>query len=416
MKSDIPQLMHERALDAIVVCGNTDISTDLSYVTGGARLEGAVFVQRRDGSTVLVASDLERENAAATGHPTRLWSEWDLTQYMEAANGDRLQATLAQWADLLRDLSVSGRVGFYGVGASARTLMGDVGAGYLFLDALGKANATIQPVGELAPTLFSAARETKDNAELAAMRRVGQRTCEVISSVIAFLQAHNVQNETLIKPDGGALTIGDVKAHIRLELVRRNLTEAHENIFSQGRDAAIGHNVGQWDMPLRLGQSIVFDIFPRDAATGYFHDITRTFFLGYAPEHLAVRWRQVKTMYDLVLERMRVGELCSSYQAMTCDYFEDLGFPTTRSNPKTQRGYNHSLGHGVGLDVHEGPSLRLIAGNTTRLQPGHVVSVEPGLYDPDEGWGIRIEDTVAFDESGNLLNLSDFPYDMIIPM
>ena len=102
----------------------------------------------------------------------------------------------------------------------------------------------------------------------------------------------------MVKADGSPLTIGDVKAHIRLELAKRNLEETHENIFSQGRDAGVPHNSGRHDMPLRLGQSIIFDIFPRDAATGYFHDITRTFFLGYAPDDLAMRWRQIKTIYD----------------------------------------------------------------------------------------------------------------------
>ena len=184
----------------------------------------------------------------------------------------------------------------------------------------------------------------------------------------------------------------------------------------QGRDAGVPHNNGQHDMPLRLGQSIIFDIFPRDRSTGYFHDITRTWFLGYAPDDLLQRWQQVKTIYDALLAEMRVGEKCSLYQHMACDYFEDLGYPTTRHDPKTEVGYNHSLGHGLGRDVHEEPRLSHMPGNDAVLQPGHVVSVEPGLYYPDEGWGIRIEDTVAFDEDGNLINLSDYPYDPVIPL
>jgi Xaa-Pro aminopeptidase len=245
---------------------------------------------------------------------------------------------------------------------------------------------------------------------------VGQQTGEVVDSVIALIQAQTVRDGMLFGQDGKPFTVGDVKAHIRLELARRNLDEAHENIFCPGRDGAIGHNTGQYEMPLRLGESIVFDIFPRDRATGYFHDLTRTFFLGYAPEALAHRWQQVKTVFDLVLERMKVGEPCRAYQDLTCDFFEDLGYPTTRADAKTQRGYTHSLGHGVGLDIHEPPSLNLMPDNATLLQPGHVVSVEPGLYDADEGWGIRIEDTIAFDEEGKLINLSNYRYEMVIPM
>ena len=416
MKSDIPNLMRDRNLDAIVVAGNTDVCSDLAYLTGGAALEGAVYIQRQSGETTLIASDLEREVAEETGNPVRLWSEWDIGHYMKAHEGDKLAAAIAQWSDLLRDLNIAGRVGFYGQGTGARVLVGDTGAGYVFLNALTAANPHIEIVGELAPNLFSLARETKDAAELATMRRVGVLTGEVIANVIAFIQAHRIRDDVVIKTNGNPLTIGDVKAHISMELARRNLDEAHENILAQGRDAAIGHNRGQPDMALRLGQTIVFDIFPRDRAAGYFHDITRTFFLGYAPPLLAERWRQVKTIFDHLLDELRIGELCSHYQAITCDFFENLGYPTIRTDSKTQRGYTHNLGHGVGRDIHEAPTLRLIAGNTTRLQPGHVISVEPGLYDPDEGWGIRIEDTVAFDSEGKLINLSTAPYDMVIPM
>lgn len=408
MKSDLPRLMLERRLDAIVVSGDTDTSTDLAYLSGGAKLEGALYLQRANAEPVLFASPIERELAASTGYRVRLWSDYDIVEYTKRNNNDRFAAYVARLTDLLRDEGVSGRVAFYGTA--------DQGYSYIFLKALAAANPQLEIVGETFPNLFHIARQTKDNAELAAMAHVGKQTGEVVDSVIALLQAQKVRDGMLIGQDGRPFTVGDVKAHIRMELARRNLEEAHENIFCPGRDGAVGHNTGQYDMPLRLGESIVFDIFPRDRATGYFHDLTRTFFLGYAPEVLGQRWLQVKTVFDLALSRMKVGEPCRSYQDLTCDFFEDLGYPTLRSDPKTQRGYTHSLGHGVGRDVHEPPVLNLMPDNTTALQPGHVISIEPGLYDVDEGWGIRIEDTVAFDEDGQLINLSNYRYDMVIPV
>jgi len=408
MKSDIPKLMQDRRLDAIVVYGDTDTSSDLAYLTSGVHLERAMYLQACGDAPILFASPIERENAAKTGLPVRLWSDYDIGGYLNAHDNDRLAATVAQFSDLLRDQGMQGRVGFYG--------LADQGYSYLFLSALAAANPQIEIVGEIQPNLFSIARQTKDAKELAAMQRVAGLTTEVIDSVFTFIQSHGVQNETIIKDDGCPLTVGDVKAHIRLEVAKRNLEEVHENIFSQGRDAGVPHNRGQLDMPLRLGQSIIFDIFPRDRTTGYFHDITRTFFLGYAPEELADRWQQIKIIFDELLTNMRVGEQCSLYQHLTCDYFEALGYPTTRSDPKTKVGYNHSLGHGVGLDIHEGPGLSHLPDNTAVLQPGHVVSVEPGLYYPDDGWGIRIEDTIAFDEHGNLVNLPVYPYEMVIPV
>ena len=82
----------------------------------------------------------------------------------------------------------------------------------------------------------------------------------------------------------------------------------------------------------------------------------------------------------------------------------------------TREGYFHSLGHGIGLDVHEGPRLSHGAGADTPLQPGHVFSVEPGLYYQQRDLGMRIEDSVAFTESGELVNLNVYPYDLVLPM
>ncbi|HHB90728.1 MAG TPA: aminopeptidase P family protein [Anaerolineae bacterium] len=407
MKQDIPELMRERGLDALVVYGDTDTSSDLAYLTGGAHLERAMYLHVQGQEPVLFASVLERENAAATGIPTRLWSDFPLSRFLKEAGGDMAAARIAQWRAIFEEYDVRGRVGFYG-------LM-DMGFAYRFLSDLAAAIPEIEVVGEEPPNLFSTARETKDAREIEIMRAVGKATTEVIANVYDFLSGHRAQGDMLIQADGSPLTIGDVKAFIRLELAKRNLEETHEHIFSQGRDAGVPHNAGRPEMPLRLGQTIIFDIFPRDRATGYFHDITRTFFLGHAPDDLAQKWLDVKRVFDEVMAAIRVGEPGGNFQQMTCDLFEAMGYPTICSDPQTTVGYIHSLGHGVGLDIHEGPRLSHI-GPQRVLRPGHVVSVEPGLYFPDEGWGVRIEDTIAFDENGEIVNLSHFPYEMVIPV
>jgi len=102
MKSDIPQLMAVRDLDAIVVYGSTDTSSDLAYLTGGAHLEGSMYLQTRSGGPVLFSSALERENAQATGYPTRLWSEFSFARYLKEAEGDMFAARVAMWCDLRR--------------------------------------------------------------------------------------------------------------------------------------------------------------------------------------------------------------------------------------------------------------------------------------------------------------------------
>ncbi len=221
--------------------------------------------------------------------------------------------------------------------------------------------------------------------------------------------------ETVVKSDGEALTIGDVKSFVRARIYAHGMHEDHDHIFAQGRDAGVPHNRGDLSMPLRLGQSIVFDIFPQ-VESNYFHDMTRTWSLGYATDDVWKAWEQTKEIFDRAMHAVALGVPCRDLQAMVCDYYEAMGHPTARSHPGTQHGYVHSLGHGIGLDIHEEPRLSHGAGNNTLLSPGHVVSIEPGLYYPDRGFGVRIEDSVAFSESGDLINLTDFRYDLVLPV
>jgi Xaa-Pro aminopeptidase len=408
MKTDISRLMEDRDLDAIVVSGSTETSSDLAYLTDGAALERVMYLHPRGGEPALVASVLEREVAAATGYRVIQWGEYDLNAYLKEHDKDRVRATIAQWGDLFRDQGIGGRVGFYG--------SGDMGWSYVLLDALAKEIPSLTVVGESHPNLFTAARETKDETELNHMRHVGKQTTAVIDAVVAYLQSFSVSDDQLVTGDGAPVTIGDVKALIRLELAKRNLEEPHENIFSQGRDAGVPHNRGDYGMPLRLGESIIFDIFPRDRESGYYHDVTRTFFLGHAPEHLARAWRDVKGVFDQVIDKLSVGEPCARYQELTCELFEESGYATLRQDPKIQEGYVHSLGHGVGRDVHEGPTFSSAPSNESVLAAGNVITVEPGLYYPDDGWGVRIEDTVAFTADGTMVNLTGYPYEMVIPV
>jgi len=97
---------------------------------------------------------------------------------------------------------------------------------------------------------------------------------------------------------------------------------------------------------------------------------------------------------------MKPGTPASLYQQLVCDFFEQKGYATTRTNPSTLNGYVHSLGHGVGLEVHEKPSFSLMPSNSDMIEEGDIVTIEPGLYFPERGLGVRIEDTFVVREGG----------------
>ena len=413
MKTDLNRLMAERNLDAFLVIGNTAGNTVLQYLTKGIHLERALVVKRQDGPMTLIHGLMERDDALTTGlHLVDRDKEYNAYELLKKHDGNRLLAHVDTLYQTIQNEQLYGRLGIYG--------MQDAGEGFILFNTLqqwlDENELDTQLVGEYGDSLFTLARETKDNQELAALQEAGQLTCTIMGEVQTFIQRHRVNaDEIVIAESGDPLTIGDVKRFINARLLHYNLTEDHGNIFSIGRDAGVPHNSGNVEAPIRLGQSIIFDFFPR-AANGYVHDITRTWCLGYAPPEVQTAWDQCKEVFDRAIEMTVVGRSCSELQAMTCDYFEALGHATARSQPGTHEGYVHSLGHGIGLDIHEEPRLSHAAGNETLLQPGHVVSIEPGLYYPEQGYGVRIEDSVAFDEEGNLVNLTDYPYDLVIPM
>jgi len=150
---------------------------------------------------------------------------------------------------------------------------------------------------------------------------------------------------------------------------------------------------------------IVIDIFPSDRDSGYFFDLTRTFCVGPIPPDLQRVHADVLAAFQLAAAEMRAGMKASAYQALVCDFFEARGYTTTRSNPHTLEGYVHTLGHGVGLEVHEKPFFSLNPTNHDTIEIGDIVTIEPGLYFPEREIGVRIEDTLVVREDGRVESL-----------
>ncbi len=408
MRRDLNALMQSRKLDALVVGGKVKGNPPLYYLLEGAGLTRALLVKKRGEEPHLIVGPMEREEARATGYPVLLSTRYDYAELLRTSH-DPLTAQVAYYRRIFDDLSVRGRVGFYG-------LM-DRGAAYRFLQALDEALEDVEVVGEFERTIIEAARETKERQEVERIQEVGKRTATVVRETVAFLRRHVVDEEGLLRwDDGRVLRVGHVHDEIHRLLALQGLEDPEGFIFATGRDAGIPHNRGTPNKPMRLGEVIVFDIFPREAGGGYFFDMTRTFCLGYAPPEVEALYQDVLACQMRVKAALKVGEPTATYQQMACDFFRERGHPTIADDPKTERGYVHSLGHGVGLELHEPPSFYSYPGHQDFLRPGHVFTVEPGLYYPDKGMGCRIEDVLWIDEKGQVVNLTDYPYALVIPM
>jgi len=406
VKRDIDGLMQERGIDVAVITGAVKGNATMYYMVNGASISHAIVIKKRGEEPVLFCGTMEREEAAASGLETIDTSRYNIVEMIKEAGGDRLAASSRYYQTMFKEFGVKGRVAFYG--------QGDVGRNWEFLKALDTAMPELTVTGEFTDDIFITARMTKGPEELERIRVVGRKTCEVVRHIADFMTGHKVDGGKLVKDDGSPLTVGDCKAEIKLALARRKIIEEVDTIFAIGRDAGIPHSRGNDADPIELGKTIVFDIFPQEEGGGYFFDMTRTFVLGEASQEILDSYKTLEECYDTVAPTLEMGEKASVYQTRTCDFFEARGIETPRTNPQVTNGYVHSLGHGIGLDVHEKPTLSNFTGNEDVLVPGSIFTVEPGLYYPDKDYGMRIEDVYYVHEDGTVENLTDFPRDLVL--
>lgn len=404
MKQDLDRLMEERGLDALVVVGQTRGNPSLFYMVNGAQVLGGRVIKRRGELPAFVHSPIEREEAAASGLSLLNVSQYDYQSILRE-KGSELDAEVELYRRIFAGLDVRGKVGFYG--------MADAGRAWLLLNALSEQLDGVEIGAEFSQTVIDRARATKDAAEAERIRQVGRRTAAVVGETIQFLQSHAVKDGALVQRDGTPLTIGRVHQEIRRFLSEQGLEAPEGTIFAIGRDAAIPHNHGNPADLLRLGQTIVFDIYPREIG-GYFFDMTRTFCLGYAPPEAEALYRDVHDCLEHVMASYAVGTELKFYQRMACEFFEGRGHPTIGSDSRSESGYVHGLSHGIGLAIHEEPFSSDAPTNSTVIQPGHIFTCEPGLYYPERGLGVRIEDVVWIDPEGRVRVLTDFPKELVV--
>jgi Xaa-Pro aminopeptidase len=212
------------------------------------------------------------------------------------------------------------------------------------------------------------------------------------------------------------LTIGRVHQEIARFLAEQQLEVPEGVIFAIGRDAGVPHNKGNPEDVVMLGKSIIFDFGPREAGGGYYFDMTRTFCLGYAPPEVEKAYADVYDCMQMLIGAYQVGTAVRHYQRMACEFFESRGHPTIGSDTRTENGFVHGLGHGIGLAIHEEPFFSDAPSNLNVLQPGHIFTCEPGLYYPNQGFGVRLEDVIWMGSDGALQDLSDFPKELVIRM
>lgn len=410
MKSDLDQLMGEYKLDALVVVGDKAPNAYRDYLTRRSKAVGTV-IKKRGEAPVFIVGNMEIDEAAKSGLQVYTWFDFDYAELYKQHGNNTQVVRRELFLNYFRKLNIAGRVAMYGVG--------DIGDALLYGMSLQDSALNVElVVGGEAAGLFNRAYATKDPHEIEALKETAARASRVVRNTWEFISGHYASGEAVGSPvidgDGRPLTIGAVRRFIRAQEFDLGLESPHGLIFAQGRDAAIPHNHGEDNDVLQVGKSIVFDYYPRGLESGYYHDTTRTWCPGHAPDDVQALYDDVFTIFKQVKGAFRAGEETAKYQLMVLDYFEAKGHPTLRSRPGTLDGYVHGLGHGLGLNIHEEPGFA--EKSTSVITPGNVYTVEPGLYYPERGMGCRVEDTVYVGPDGTIHTLTDTPYDLVLPL
>ena len=365
--------------------------------------------RKRGGSAVLFYNSMERDEAIKTGLKTKNLADYNYNDLLNQSNGSTLMAVVKRYQQMLTEHGItSGKIALYG--------RSEIGTNYAIFSALQKEVPGLNLFGEVDNSVLMLARMTKDETEIERIRKVGGITTQVVGMVEDFITSHSAKDGILIKKDGMPLTIYDVKSRINLWLAELGLENPEGTIFSIGRDAGVPHSSGNPSDPLKLGQTIVFDIYPCEAGGGYFYDFTRTWCLGYAPDDILALYEDVLTVYTKVIEQLHMGNPFKEYQQLACELFSAQGHPTIKENPQTQIGYVHSLGHGIGLNIHERPWSGISSDQKDCLVPGSVFTIEPGLYYPDKGMGVRLENSFLVRSDGKIEVLAEYPMDLVLPV
>jgi Xaa-Pro aminopeptidase len=255
-------------------------------------------------------------------------------------------------------------------------------------------------------TAVAARRRRKSAAELAGIRRAQVATNAGMRAAAALLRESAPEGDRLVRA-GEVVTAEAVRDALR-EACRSHGAPAPPDVIVASVWQGTGHDPGSGPLPANL--PIVIDLWPQDEASGCWADMTRTFVVGEIGEPVRILEDLVRTALERARVAVRPGVTGRELHALTCDLFEAAGHRTQRTGPgdDPDEGFQFSLGHGVGLAIHEAPAL----GQTghDELVAGDVVAIEPGLRQSGIG-EVRFEDLLVVTDDG-CETLTDYPFDL----
>ena len=358
----------------------SETDADMLYATGFFAPDPFLFVQKR-GRRLVVMSDLEQDRAKKQARVHRVLS----------------------WSRIARELEARGRTA--SVAEVAACVLRRLGARAVdvprsFPIGLAEDLRELRLGVNVVPDPFWPERAVKRPDEVRAITEALRAAEAGLQAGLEALRACRIGGDGYLRRDGRRFTAEDLRAAVNTRIMAERAVPAH-TICAPGDQAVDPHEEGHG--PIRAHTPVVMDIFPRSERTGYFGDLTRTVVRGRASERLKEVYALVKEGVRLGHRRVKDGADGTAIHREIHALFESRGYRTGPRDGRMQ-GFFHGTGHGLGLQIHEPPS---ISPRPSTLRAGHVVTVEPGLYYLGLG-GVRIEDVALVTRTGSR-NLTRVP-------
>ena len=367
--------------ETLLIVADSEHDANMLYATGLFVPDPFIYLKTR-GRPLIVMSDLEIDRARAQAPHCRVLP---LSQYQQKLQRDGIKSP--RFAHVIRQILREKQ-------ARGVTVPDNFPLGMAMdLEKLGVKVKT-------RPGSFFPEREIKSAAEVRKISAALMMAEVGMAEAMQVLRMSKIGRDRKLIYHNLPLTSEKLRSVIDCAILQASGLAAN-TIVAGGRQACDPHERGTG--PLRANELIIIDIFPRSQNTGYFGDISRTVVRGHASEAARKLYQTVFQGQKIAFKKIRAGTPTAGVHKAVQQFFEQQGYKTGRRNGRME-GFFHGTGHGLGLEIHEAP--RVGATSTGRLQPGHVVTVEPGLYYPEIG-GVRLED-VALVTNNGARNLTRF--------
>ena len=375
MIGDIDRLLEEAGVDALIAYGTAFEVPDILWLTGFRSPDLVTVLHNRGKETIVAAAFNTVDRIKKEGSVKRTY---DLTA-------------------LYRSLMEKGVRASNNPEIVYKALLGEVLSGTIIgvpdhlpashLIAIQNLGYKVKPV----PDLLMEGRATKTPREVKLIKQAGAATISAVSRVINIIKDADVGANGSLLVKGNPLTVQDIKHTLDHTLLDYDAESAEDAIVAVGKKGFDWHYLGKPGDKLKAGVPIIMDVFPRLKREFYIADVTRTVVKG-TPE------KRVREMFDAVLgtigaveDSMAEGATMNEVNLACYNLLKRNGFDSSYLNPSAEEGMTHGLGHGIGLAVHERPSMYE---EESLYKSGHVVAIEPGVYLRKYG-GVRIENDYA---------------------